>query len=144
MYLQSISELKLPSSIINIGEGNFGTCPHLTRVHFTSIQQLMDLEFKYGFYFETSHEGHLFVDGEEIKRITVPESVTDLGPSAFSYCTGLECIILEPIVPPSVGAYAFRDITCPIYVWDVSLDLYLSSAQWKDYWKLLKINPNSP
>ena len=141
-YCQSITEVTLPHTTRIIGDGAFGGCKNLTRVHLSSIQHWGDLNYS-GSFFLSSHEGHIYVFGNEIKEITVPEYVTSLGFGAFSYCTGLDSIILEPILPPTLGAYAFLGITCPIYVWDVSMQLYLSDSNWSNYWKLLRVNPST-
>jgi hypothetical protein len=144
LNVHSIIEVTLPVLVKTIGNAAFSECPHLTKVNFDSIQQWIDLGYDGGDFFDTSKEGHIFVSGEEIKSVTVPESVTTLGPNAFSYCSGLDCIILEPIIPPAIGSRAFLGITCPVYVWEGCIDLYLSDSNWKNCWKLLRVNPNTP
>lgn len=140
---QSITEVNIPCTTKRVGDGAFGGCTNLTRVHLPNLQHWVDLNYS-GSFFLSSHEGHIYASGDEIKEVTVPESVSSFGFGAFSYCTGLECIILEPILPPAIGAYAFRGISCPVYVWEGCIDVYLSDPTWKDCWILLKVNPNMP
>lgn len=140
---QSIKEVMLSSATRRIGVNVFGGCKNLTRVHIPDIRYWIDLDLSCSL-FVTSHDGHIYVSGEEIKEIVIPESVSHLGDYTFRYCTGLESIIMESIIPPTIGPYTFYGTTCPIYVWEGCIDLYLSDPNWKDYWKQLTANPNNP
>ena len=140
---QSIKEVNLSSAIRKIGVNVFGGCNNLTRVHIPDIRYWIELDLSCSL-FVTSHDGHIYVSGEEIKDIVIPESITKLGNYTFRYCTGLESIVMESVIPPTIGTYTFYGTTCPIYVWDVSLDLYLSDTNWQGYREQLRINPNSP
>ena len=50
---------------------------------------------------------HLYLNGEEITKLNIPNSVTSIDNYAFNYCTGLTSITIPNSVT-SIGDYAFR------------------------------------
>ena len=101
-------------------------------------------------FFEASNEGHLFVDDDEIREVTVPEGVTTIQPYAVAYCKGIYTLVVPktvtmigdyafyetrfrsinmlPLAPPSIQSNTFKnDAPCPIYVDGDFLSFYKSS-----------------
>lgn len=138
---QSITEVFLPPKTKTIGIYAFSGCTHLTKVHIPNAHYWLELNQGTPI-FGIDREGHIYSSGKEIKSFVVPESTSSLGNYTFYCCTGLDSIILESIIPPTIGSYTFYGTLCPIYVWEGCLDLYLSDSNWKDYWKQLSVNPN--
>ena len=72
---------------------------------------------------------------EDIKNVTIPNSVTSIGDNAFNGCSGLTSITCEAITPPSCGNNVFYDVdkSIPLYVPADSIELYRTADQWKDF-----------
>lgn len=75
-----------------------------------------------------------FQNSSNLATITIPESVTRIGESAFSGCTHLESVTLLSQTPPA-GANAMFDNTndCPIYVPSGCLNAYREADYWSKY-----------
>lgn len=67
-----------------------------------------------------------------IKSIVIPANVTSIGQWVFVRCRDLQYIIMEPIVPPSLGSKLHDNATTIryIYVPDESVDAYKSATNW--------------
>ena len=149
-YCPAITDITLPQGFKTVGKNAFGGCTSLTRVHVPSPQAWLDLSFNSDSstpngFFCSSEEGHILLPGdEELREIVIPEQTKSIGSYAFAYCTGLEKIVMEPTVPPTLGNNVFRGITCPIHVWTPCLPVYQATTGWKDYQHLLTANPDTP
>lgn len=73
--------------------------------------------------------------GAWIKQITIPDTVTEIGDSAFSYCDQLASITCLAATPPVLGLNAFRSDTAgfTIKVPAASVAAYKAADGWKDY-----------
>ena len=68
--------------------------------------------------------------------ITIPNSVTSIGASAFQYCRGLNLIRCDAITPPSLGSDVFYGVNksiCKLEVPEQSISIYEAAGQWKDF-----------
>lgn len=77
---------------------------------------------------------HCF-EGAQIKQITIPDTVTEIGDGAFSYCEQLASITCLAATPPTLGKGAFgpdpEGLT--IKVPAASVAAYKAADGWKDY-----------
>ena len=71
----------------------------------------------------------------KLDSIIIPESVTEIGDSAFTRCSYLKMIYCQSTTPPTLGNKAFLYISreAKIYVPQNSVALYKSANGWKDY-----------
>lgn len=74
----------------------------------------------------------------KITKVTIPASVTEIGSSAFSGCTGLTEVIILAKEPPGyidgvVGTLMFERTTCIIVVPKGCADAYKAADIWKNY-----------
>lgn len=73
-----------------------------------------------------------FAGCEQLKSITIPETVTAIGANAFNGCTGLQSILVLSPTPPAIGTDAFANSgDCPISVPEDVVDQYVSA--WSEY-----------
>ena len=77
---------------------------------------------------------HCF-EGSPIEQITIPDTVTEIEYSAFSYCGRLASITCLAATPPALGTDAFSSDTAgfTIKVPAASVAAYKAADGWKDY-----------
>ena len=73
--------------------------------------------------------------GAWIKQITIPDTVTEIGDSAFSYCEQLASITCLAATPPALGYDAFGPNTAglTIKVPAASVAAYKAATNWSSY-----------
>ena len=111
----NLTSVTIPDSVKSIGEYAFA-CPNISRVNITDIASWCNINFENGFsnpiYYGSTGDTSLYLNGEliedlvvpegvesigayafaqidHIKSVTVPESLNEIGESAFGYCNGL-------------------------------------------------------
>ncbi|MDE7378039.1 MAG: leucine-rich repeat domain-containing protein [Paraprevotella sp.] len=80
-YKTMITSICIPATVKSMGEGAFG------------YSQLVDIKFEEGSAI-TSLPERAFYISEHITHIDIPESVTEIGPSAFEGCHALDNVII--------------------------------------------------
>ncbi len=124
-----LTSIAIPDSVTNIGEYAFLYCSGLTSVYITDITAWCNISFISFASNPLYYAKALYLNGELVTKlvipdsvtsigrcafngcarlasITIPNSVTSIGADAFSYCTGLTSITIPNSVT-SIGAYAF-------------------------------------
>lgn len=66
-----------------------------------------------------------------LKSCTIGSGVTSIGEAAFRDCSSMTSITLKAITPPTLGANAFANTSCPIYVPAASVSAYQTA--WNGY-----------
>ena len=97
--------VSIPNSVTSIGASAFDGCYGLKAVHITDLATWYKISF---FSNPLQYAHHLYLNGEEITALNVPESVTDIGNYTFSGCRGLTSVTIPEGVK-SIGNYAFSD-----------------------------------
>ena len=74
-------------------------------------------------------------EGAQINQVTIPDTVTEIGDMAFSYCDQLASITCLAATPPALGSRAFSSDTAgfTIKVPAASVAAYKAADGWKDY-----------
>ena len=67
--------------------------------------------------------------------VTIGNSVTSIGNSAFEGCSGLTSIESNATTPPTANDYTFKGVNkdIPVYVPEGSVDAYKAAEVWKDF-----------
>ena len=92
----SLSSISIPNSVTEIGEDAF--YKDLASVHVTDLAAWCMIYFKSSNANPLNYAHRLFLDGEEIKDLVIPESVITIRQYAFSGCTELT----SAVIPNSV------------------------------------------
>ena len=104
-----LTSVTIPGSVTRIGDSTFYGCNGLTAVHISDIGAWCKISF-----IQSSNPlklaRHLFLNGEEVKDLVIPNSVTSIEGSAFYGCTGLTSVTIGNSVT-SIGNAAFYGCT---------------------------------
>ena len=102
-YCSSLTSITIPNSVTSIGSSAFQNCTGLTSVHISDIAAWCAISFGDNPLY---YAHNLYLNGELIKNLVIPNSVTSIGESAFSGCSGLTSVTFPNSVP-SIGDGAF-------------------------------------
>ncbi len=97
-----LKSIAIPDSIIAIKSDAFSGCSGLTAVYITDLAAWCEIVFV---NFESNplqYAQHLFIDGEEVTELKIPDSVTSIGDYAFRGCSSLKNITI-PAGTTSIG-----------------------------------------
>lgn len=131
---KQVISVTIPASVTKIGENAFGGCKGIKSVYITDLAAWCNIDFvslnSSPFYYDDNISNHyLYLNGEEVRDLVIPESVTEIkqltfagcgrltsatipdsvttiGRSAFRYCTGLTNIEIPDSVT-EIRTYAF-------------------------------------
>ena len=107
-YESSITSVTIPNSVTSFGGEAFRYCNYLTSVNISDLAAWCNNSFP-DFYSNPLKCGHhLFLNGEEVKNLVVPNNVTAIGKGAFLGCSGLTSVTIGDNVT-SLGDNAFRE-----------------------------------
>ena len=97
--------VKIPTSVTKIDRYAFKNCNNLTSVHISDLKAWCNTEWGWDI-FSCGH--HIFLNGEEIIDLTIPDGVTSIGDRTFSFCSGLTSVTI-PNGVISIGQSAFEN-----------------------------------
>ncbi len=105
-----LTSITIPENITSIGMGAFKDCTGLTKAEFASIEDLCSMVFEdYGAN-PLVNAHHLYINGEEITELVIPNSVTTIGTFAFRGCSSLTSATIPNNVT-EIGDGIFSDCT---------------------------------
>ena len=103
----SLTSVTIPRSVVNIGYEAFRDCYGLTSVQITDIEAWCNISFSYSSN-PLIYAHHLFIDGEEVKNIVIPSSVTNISNFTFQNCSSLISVTIPSSVT-TIGDGAFEN-----------------------------------
>ena len=104
-YCRGLTSVTIGKNVASIGEEAFTYCTSLTAVHILDIASWCEIRFNSGAN-PLYYAHHLFLNGEEIKDLLIPNNVTSIGDNAFSQCSALTSVFIGNNVT-SIGTQAF-------------------------------------
>lgn len=101
-----LKSVTIPNSVTSIGQGAFSSCTGLNKVEFSSIEHLLSIEFKGGDANPLTYAHHLYINGEEVTDIIIPDNITKINDCVFSGGSELTSIKFNSIT--EIGSCAFE------------------------------------
>ena len=102
-----LTSVTIGNSVTSIGECAFSNCSGLTSVHITDLASWCKIKFGGSESNPLYIAQHLYMNGEEIKNLVIPNSVTSIGNYAFGSCSVTSVTIPNSVI--SIGPHAFAD-----------------------------------
>ena len=106
----SLTAINIPEGVKSIGDHAFRNCSSLTAVYISSIEAWCKITFENSESNPLYHAHNLYLNGELVTNLVIPEGVTSIGECAFYDCTSLTAITIPEGVT-SIGDYAFYGCT---------------------------------
>ena len=105
----SLESINIPPFVTALGKNCFFLCP-ISRIVFSSVNQACGLLFEYSSSCMSETPWHLYIQGEEVTHLTIPEGFTSLGRRQFENCVSLRSVKI-PSTLESIGERAFMGCT---------------------------------
>ncbi len=103
----SLTSITIGNSVTNIGAQAFNACPVLSSVHISDLAAWCNISFVDANAANPLYYAqHLYLNGEEVKDLVIPNSVTSIGKYAFQGCSGLTSVTIPNSVT-SINQSAF-------------------------------------
>ncbi len=104
----NFTSIIIPDSVMSIGEGAFISCDYLKTVNILDILAWCNITFNNSSSNPLNKGADLYLNGEKISDLVIPDDVTRLNDYAFVGCTSLTSVTISDSVT-SVGSYAFEN-----------------------------------
>ena len=105
-YCSKLTSVEIGDSVTEIGNYAFQSCYSLTSVYITDIAAWCNIDFNSSYASPLYYAKNLYLDGELITELVIPDSVTKIGNYAFDGCTSLTSVVIPDSVT-KIGTYAF-------------------------------------
>ena len=93
-FCNNLTSVTLPPSITEIEKGAFNECRRLTAVHISDLEAWFKIVFNSGAANPISLAHHLFLNGEEVRDLIIPDDVSCIGKFAFYNCSSLTSVVI--------------------------------------------------
>ena len=101
-----LTSVIIGNGVTNIGSYAFDGCSGLKNIYITDLAAWCKISDLFNLMGRSSNEKNLYLNGELVTNLTIPQGVTSIGISAFRNCSGLTSISIPDSVT-SIGYYAF-------------------------------------
>ena len=108
----------IPASVTSIDVQVFSNCSSLKEVHISDMAAWCAIDFGRSDSNPLSYAKNLYLNGELVTELVIPDGVTSIGSYAFYGCSGLTRVAIPSSVT-SIGSKAFYDINA---VFDIAAE----------------------
>ena len=107
-FCSALTSVSIPSSMTWIKYSAFIFCRNLTSVYISDIAAWCSIDFTNSASNPLAYGAELYLNGQVIKDLTIPDNVTKIGAYAFSGCSSLTSVTIPSSVT-SIGGWTFSD-----------------------------------
>ena len=133
-----LTSITIPDSVTSIDYATFEYCSGLKAVHISSIESWCNISFSDYSANPLHYAKNLYLNGDLVTNLVIPEGVTSIGNYAFYNCSGLTSITIPNSVT-SIGNSAFNYCSGL-----TSINYNGTKEQWKAIDKDLWWNDSTP
>ena len=105
-----LTSVEIPNSVTSIGGSAFYECKGLEKVHINDVAVWCGINFANVSANPLHYAGNLYLNGELLTKLVVPEGVAAIKNHAFIGCSSLTSVVI-PNGVTSIGSSAFKDCT---------------------------------
>lgn len=107
-WCSNLASITIPSTVTSIGQYAFEECSSLTKVNISDIAAWCRLNLNEAWNNPLLYAHHLYLNGQEVTDLVIPEGVTSIGAGTFKRCDGLVSISIPSSVT-AIGERAFYE-----------------------------------
>lgn len=104
---RALKEISFPQTVKIVEKDAFWGCVELNKSEFANIECLCKMSFATIESNPIRYANHLYIDGQYVKDIIIPESVTTIGAYTFAGCSNITSVKIPESVT-SIGSLAFK------------------------------------
>ena len=112
-WCSNLTSITIPNSVTSISDSAFYGCSKLSAVYMTDIGAWCSIHFANYRSNPLYYAKNLYLNGELVSDVVIPDSVTSIGNYAFYYCDGLTSVTIgNSVTTIGYGAFSYcSDLT---------------------------------
>lgn len=105
-YASGLKSIEIPSTVTNIGKAAFDKCSNLEKVEITDLPAWCNIDFASTSSNPLFFARHLYLNGEELTNLVIPDGLTSIHAYSFANCDSLVNVTI-PSGITSIEDFAF-------------------------------------
>ena len=106
----SLESVTIPASVTSIDSNAFSNCYNIKRVYISDVAAWCGIVFSSSSSNPLSYVGDLYLNGERVTKLVIPEDVSAINNYAFYSCGSITDVVISKGVT-SIGEWAFYSCT---------------------------------